>query len=517
MSHQHQIAAALAMERGRGGVLDGHGRAQPRPWRRGFLRRGIGRKRLFQQAIVAGIGGRVALENDGRRHLALPITSQAADPAEEVVLLVVRQPDDLERMVALVQPVGVVINGLARPGEQSRGRVLFAEDQMRVGLAALQGDAHRHLAYGGAGQRIGSGQRLRAQQNVHPEGASLANQTVEQQGGVLGDAVVFHKKLLELVDHQQNPRHGIVRAGFSVGGQVLHALLAEDVAATFQLGVESLQHALPELPFALDGDDPRVRQFVFRIGLELHALFEVDQIQFDLVGAVPEGHVGDDRVHQVGFAGARFSGDQNVLGGAASQEQMLEFHGAGPPQRHVDAVGRVGRPPVFFLGRDEFEGHLDAVDVAQFFAHLAYDFREPLGRGRSVEHKRDVFQPRVFPDKTFVLPQQVNAVRIEVFEAEAVRHFRSRVDGHQRMHAASGAAGNNARQSPRGRLGEIGREIRHHQHAIGLGHLAGKLVVLLDRLELVAKVDLDDIFHVLGEVQQALVDMGAFGPNAVGN
>ena len=77
---------------------------------------------------------------------------------------------------------------------------------MGVGLAALQGDADRHLADGAAGQRIGPAERLRAQQHVNAECPALADQPVQQQGRVLGDAIVLDEQLLKLVDHQQDSR-----------------------------------------------------------------------------------------------------------------------------------------------------------------------------------------------------------------------------------------------------------------------------------------------------------------------
>ncbi len=72
----------------------------------------------------------------------------------------VREPDDLEEVVSLHHAVGVVIDRLARPGEQARGRVVFAQDQVGVGFAALKGDPHGHLAEGGLGKRVLAAQGL---------------------------------------------------------------------------------------------------------------------------------------------------------------------------------------------------------------------------------------------------------------------------------------------------------------------------------------------------------------------
>ena len=82
---------------------------------------------------------------------------------------------------------------------------------MRVGLAALQRDAHGHLAERAAGQRVGPAQRLRAEQDVHAERTALPHQAVEQQRDFLGDLVVLDEELLELVDD----RAGCAASGLS--------------------------------------------------------------------------------------------------------------------------------------------------------------------------------------------------------------------------------------------------------------------------------------------------------------
>ena len=53
---------------------------------------------------------------------------------------------------------------------------------------------------------------------------------------------------------------GSVPPALLVAGDVLHAELAEDVAAPLQLLVHALEHAEAKLAVALDGDDARVRQ-----------------------------------------------------------------------------------------------------------------------------------------------------------------------------------------------------------------------------------------------------------------
>ena len=96
----------------------------------------------------------------------------------------------------------------------------------------------------------------------------------------------------------------------AVAVHVLHAGVAEPVGAQAQLGVEPLEHADAELALALDRDDARVRQLARRVHLELDPLLEVDQVEIDLVGAVVQGEVGDQGVHQASTYPTRCARDQ---------------------------------------------------------------------------------------------------------------------------------------------------------------------------------------------------------------
>ena len=255
-------------------------------------RRLSGHARGYQQflelRIVARVGQNVAFENDRRGARDMPLPGQLADVPQILVAIAVGEPHDLERMIAFVETVGVIIDGLAGPGEQPGRRVVFAEDQVGVGLAALQGDADGHLADRAAGQGVGPAERLRAQQDVDAERPALPHQPVQQQGRILGDPIVLDKQLLELVDNQQDARQaGLGPAARNLSGPARP--LAEQVAAGAQLGVEPFEHAEAELPLALDGHHPGVRQLGPGIGFELDALLEVDQVKFHLVGADSAG------------------------------------------------------------------------------------------------------------------------------------------------------------------------------------------------------------------------------------
>ena len=135
-----------------------------------------------QERVLAGHGRHVALEDDrrGRR----PVPGSGAAPGC-CCRYSSRSSSDSQTtwngLLPSIQAVGVVVDRLAGPGQQPGGRVVFAEDQVGVGLAALQGDAHGHLADRAAGQRVGPAQRLRAEQHVDAERPALPHQPVQQQ------------------------------------------------------------------------------------------------------------------------------------------------------------------------------------------------------------------------------------------------------------------------------------------------------------------------------------------------
>ena len=156
--------------------------------------------------------------------------------------------------------------------------------------------------------------------------------------------------------------HRLRAAGALVAGDVLHAELAEQVAAALQFLVHALQHAQAELAVALDGHDPRVRQAVRGVALELDALLEVDQVELDLLRAAPQRQVGDDDVEQGGLAGAGLAGDQRVLARALADGEVLELGRAGAADRRRAARSVVSlAPDLAPARRDVREGHLDAV------------------------------------------------------------------------------------------------------------------------------------------------------------
>ena len=109
------------------------------------------------------------------------------DVAMQVAIALGKFPnfDPMPGWAAILDEHGNPVSTFAGPGEQAGGGVLFAEDQVGVGLAALQGDADGHLADRAAGERVRAGQGLRAQQHVDAEGPALPHQAVQQQRGGL--------------------------------------------------------------------------------------------------------------------------------------------------------------------------------------------------------------------------------------------------------------------------------------------------------------------------------------------
>jgi len=64
------------------------------------------------------------------------------------------------------------------------------------------------------------------------------------------------------------------------------------------------------------------------VAFELHALFEIDKVELDLLRAAPKREVRDDDVKERRFSGAGFAGEQSVLPRAFANRKLLEFRRA---------------------------------------------------------------------------------------------------------------------------------------------------------------------------------------------
>ncbi len=383
---------------------------------------------------------------------------------------------------------------------------------MGVGLAALQRNAHGHLAQRRAGQRVRPAQRLRTQMHVNAEGSALPHQAVQQERCLLGQLVVFDEELLEFVDDEQDAGQNL--AGIAKAGDILHAGLAEALAALFHLGVQALHHAQAEFPFAFDGDHARVRQRVRDVGFEFDPFLEVDQIQLDFVGTVAQRGVGDQGVQQRRFARARLAGDEHVLGSSLPEPQMLQAGGAGPAQGDVDATAAVRFPVRVVRRGDSFERHFHALGRVGGGADGVQHALALLG-GRILDREWQILEGRFLPGEFAVRNDEHGGVLLQVGQANTRQRRLLGVDAEQDLHAAARPARGDAQQTARGGLGKAGRKVGHDQHAKGLGHFARGVVVRLDGGKLVAQILLDHRLDMLGQIGQALLDLCRLGPDAM--
>ena len=146
---------------------------------------------------------------------------------ERGIAFVLGQPDDLKRAVSGERTGLVIVDPLARPREQAGRGIVVIHDEVGVSFIALEGDADDHLTQRGAGQRVGSAEGLRAEDDVDAERAALSNDPVQQQRGFLRHRIVLGEKLLELVDEKQAARQRLMPSRALVTGEILRASMAE--------------------------------------------------------------------------------------------------------------------------------------------------------------------------------------------------------------------------------------------------------------------------------------------------
>ena len=315
LADDDQVRAALPAKCDGRRILDGDRLAQPHARGRGRPSPAGRLEQVGQGAVGANVRRGVALEDRWTSTISHTATGILTNPNQALVTLLVGEPGGLKRTVSFHEPTGVVVDGLAGPREQPGGEIVVVQDQLRVGLGTLQSDSNRHLAHGASRQARRAAQGLGPKQHVDPEGPALSHQPVEQHRGVLGQLVLLGEKHLKLVYDQQRARQG-VPAGAAIRADVLNPALPEQLTAALHLRVDSLKNTQSEFAIALDRHRPGVRQFMRRIALELDALLEVHEIEFHLVGTIPQRQVRDDHVQQRGLAGAGLAGDESVLGHA---------------------------------------------------------------------------------------------------------------------------------------------------------------------------------------------------------
>ena len=87
----------------------------------------------------------------------------------------------------------------------------------------------------------------------------------------------------------------------------------------------------------------------------------------------------------------------------------------------------------------------------------------------------------------------------------------------EQVDAAARAAGGDGEQAFRGGVAEGGGKSGDHHEAVFFGDGAGLFVVVGDVGELVAQIHLDDFFDVVVDFREPFLDVGALGPDAVGD
>ena len=336
---------------------------------------------------------------------------------------------------------------------------------------------------------------------------------------LLRELVFLDEELLKLVDDQQDAGQGRRTGHVAIAVDVLHAGVAEPVGPQPQLGVEPLEHADAELALALDRHDARVRQLVRRVDLELDPLLEVDQVEIDLVGAVVQGEVGDQGVHQRRLARAGAAGDQDVLRRAMPEREVLPLGRAGLAERHVDARrgcrASTRRRPAGAMNSNGTSTRLASLAAAPTF-WICRVANSAAGGGSSASGYRPKSGSSQ-ASRAAPVPGQVGAVGPELVELKRRRQRFGQVDGDQGQHAARHAAGRDRRQPGRRLLVELGREVGDDQHPVRLGDLVGHGVVFFDRGVLVPQVLLRDRLHVRRQVGQPLLDLAGVGPDLLGD
>ena len=219
--------------------------------------------------------------------------------------------------------------------------------------------------------------------------AALTHDAIEEQGRLLSDFVVLGEELLELINQQQRARDGLGAAGALVSGDVLHAEFAEQVAAALEFFIDALKHAEAELAVAFDRDDAGVGKAACRVAFELHAFFEVDEVELDLLRAACEREVGDDDVKERRFSRAGLACEECVLARALSDCEILQLCRTGAADGHAEFRGGVALPVVRRLRCDLGERDLDAIRIHARLADFVYELCGQFRVRRDVQREDD--------------------------------------------------------------------------------------------------------------------------------
>ena len=253
-------------------------------------------------------------------------------------------------------PRGLEHDGLAGPETQHRPtrcaarearRRIVTDDVAGVGaVVETQGEAQV-----GVGTDVvvdDPGRALRGQHEVDAETAAPLGETDElaekrrQLGSQRG----------ELVDHDDEPRHGLITGTRPVFVEVGCPDGAQDALASAQLGFQAGQRTFGQPIVEIRHEPNGVREV--GTGVERRAALVVDQHERQVVGAAARRQRHDERAQQLALAGASRPGDERVrpvsheidlddtVGGEAERCGGSRIGAAGAPRRG-DGDGVVDR------------------------------------------------------------------------------------------------------------------------------------------------------------------------------
>src|SRR5207253_11505564 len=103
-----------------------------------------------------------------------------------------------------------------------------------------------------------------------------------------------------------------------------------------------------------------------------------------------------------------------MLGGSLAELQMLSLGGANAAQGDIHAATAVAAPGFLRRGGDKLERHFHALGQTCLRADHMQDLGAELGGRRRLEVQQEALEIRLAPDKTLVLPIELEGVLLQV-------------------------------------------------------------------------------------------------------
>src|SRR6266568_57006 len=133
------------------------------------------------------------------------------------------------------------------------------------------------------------------------KGTASAHHIIKNLRCLRGNRVVLNKEYLEFIHDQENAWQHL--AGFlPVFGQGCNFLrtlflgFVEEVSSMLDFFTQSLKDTQAKFPLALNSNDTYMRQLGIGVSLELYALFEINQVEFNLARIVGQSYASNKRM-----------------------------------------------------------------------------------------------------------------------------------------------------------------------------------------------------------------------------